>query len=44
MVYIAVATAWIATAAAASFAVYLTGSAWPLLIMFLPASISAITD
>ena len=44
VVYIAVSAAWLASAAVAGFAIYWTGSAWPLLVMILPATISARAD
>jgi hypothetical protein len=44
MVYVAAAAAWVATAAAVSFAIWMTGSAAPLWAMLIPALMSATSD
>ena len=39
MPYVAIAVAWASTGVAVALAVYMTGSAWCLLAMAIPASI-----
>lgn len=44
MPYLAIASAWIATAAAVMFAMWITETAWPLWAMLIPATLSASSD
>ncbi len=44
MAYVGYAVVWIATAAAVSFAVWMTGSAAPLLAMIIPLFLSVSKD